>query len=165
MGEYRCYAGTTPRRCCTHVHMSAKDKLRPLLLTPPFAEGSNPGPFATLSTTQPLSHMVLCWCIVVLVYCCVGILLCWCIVVLMHCHVGVLSCWCIAVLVYCCVGVLSCWCIVVLLYCCFGVLTCWCIVVLVYCRIYIPDLPKYLVIVLLLCFNVVVCTYVIYPPT
>ncbi len=37
--------------------MSAKDKLRPLLLTPPFAEGSNPVPFATLSTTQPLSHM------------------------------------------------------------------------------------------------------------
>jgi hypothetical protein len=57
MEEYRCYAGTTPRRRCTHVHTSAKDNLRPLLLTPPFAEGSNPGPFATLSTTQPLSHM------------------------------------------------------------------------------------------------------------
>ncbi len=57
MEEYRCYAGATPHRCCTHVHTSAKDKLRPLLLTPPFAEGSNPGPFATLSTTQPLSHM------------------------------------------------------------------------------------------------------------
>ncbi len=57
MEEYRCYAGTTPRRRCTHMHTSAKDKLRPLLLTPPFVEGSNPGPFATLSTTQPLSHM------------------------------------------------------------------------------------------------------------
>jgi hypothetical protein len=40
-----------------NVHMNAKDKLRPLLLTPPFAEGLNPGPFATLSTIQPLSHM------------------------------------------------------------------------------------------------------------
>ena len=43
MEEYRCYIGTTPRRRCTHVHTSAKDKLRPLLLTPPFAEGLNPG--------------------------------------------------------------------------------------------------------------------------
>ncbi len=60
MEEYRCYAGTTPRRRCTHVHTSVKDKLRPLLLTPPFAEGLNPGPFATLSTTQTLSHMWLC---------------------------------------------------------------------------------------------------------
>jgi hypothetical protein len=55
--------------------------------------------------------------IVMLVYCCVGVLLCWCvvfwcIVVLVYCHVGVLSCWCIALLVYCCVGVLSCWCTV-----------------------------------------------------
>ena len=44
--------------------------------------------------------------------CChVGILLCWCIVMLVYFCVGVLSCWCIVVLVYCCVGVLSCWCI------------------------------------------------------
>jgi hypothetical protein len=40
-----------------NVHMNAKDKLRSLLLALPFAEGSNPGPFATLSTIQPLSHM------------------------------------------------------------------------------------------------------------
>ncbi len=57
MEEYRCYAGTIPRRHCTHVHTRGKDKLRPLLLTLPFVEGSNPGQFATLSTTQPLSHM------------------------------------------------------------------------------------------------------------
>jgi hypothetical protein len=46
------HADTAP-----NVHMNAKDKLRPLLLTPPFAEGSNSGPFATLSTIQPLSHL------------------------------------------------------------------------------------------------------------
>jgi hypothetical protein len=46
------HADTAP-----NVHTNAKDKRRPLLLTPPFAEGSNPGPFATLSTIQPLSHM------------------------------------------------------------------------------------------------------------
>jgi hypothetical protein len=40
-----------------NVHTNAKDKLRPLLLTPPFAEGLNPGLFATLSTIQPLRHM------------------------------------------------------------------------------------------------------------
>ncbi len=40
-----------------NVHTNAKDKLGPLLLTLPFAEGLNPGPFATLSTIQPLSHM------------------------------------------------------------------------------------------------------------
>jgi hypothetical protein len=40
-----------------NVQSSAKDKLRPLLLTPPFAEGLNPGPFATLGTIQTLSHM------------------------------------------------------------------------------------------------------------
>jgi hypothetical protein len=40
-----------------NVHTNAKDKLRPLLLIPPFAEGSNPGPFASLSTIQPLSYM------------------------------------------------------------------------------------------------------------
>jgi hypothetical protein len=60
-----------------------------------------------------LSH----WCIVVLVYCCVGyccvgVLLCWSIVMFVYCRVGVLSCCCIVVLVYCCVSVLSCWCIV-----------------------------------------------------
>ncbi len=33
-----------------------KTSLGPLLLTPPFAEGSNPGPFATFRTTQPLGH-------------------------------------------------------------------------------------------------------------
>jgi hypothetical protein len=69
----------------------------------------------------------------------------------MYCCAGVLSCWCIVVVVYCCVGVLSCWCIVMLVYFCVGVLLCWCIVVLVYCWMYIPDLPKYLVTVLLLC--------------
>ncbi len=62
--------------------------------------------------------ILLCWCIVVLVYCCVGLLLdeelsCWCIVVLVYCGVGVLSCWCIVALVYCCVGVLSCWCMII----------------------------------------------------
>ncbi len=40
-----------------NVHTNAKDKLRLLLLTPPFAEDSNPGLFATLRTIQPLSHM------------------------------------------------------------------------------------------------------------
>jgi hypothetical protein len=40
-----------------NVHTNAKDKLRPLLLTPPFSEGLNPGLFATLSAIQPLSHM------------------------------------------------------------------------------------------------------------
>jgi hypothetical protein len=40
-----------------NVHTNAKYKLRRLLLTLPFAEGSNHGPFATLSTIQPLSHM------------------------------------------------------------------------------------------------------------
>jgi hypothetical protein len=40
-----------------NAHTNAKDKLRPLLLTPPFAEGSDSGQFATLSTIQPLSHM------------------------------------------------------------------------------------------------------------
>jgi hypothetical protein len=54
----------------------------------------------------------LCWCIVVLVYCCVGLLLCWCIVVLVYCCVGVLSCF----------GVLSCWCIVLSVYCHVGLL-------------------------------------------
>ncbi len=33
-----------------------KTSLGPLLLTPPFAEVSNPGPFATFRTTQPLGH-------------------------------------------------------------------------------------------------------------
>ncbi len=33
-----------------------KTSLGPLLLTPPFAEVLNPGPFATFRTTQPLSH-------------------------------------------------------------------------------------------------------------
>ncbi len=46
-----------------------------------------------------------------LVYCCVGILLCWCIVVLVY-----------VMLVYCCVGVLLPWCIVVLVYYRVGVL-------------------------------------------
>jgi hypothetical protein len=46
------HAGAAP-----NVHMNAKDKLRPLLLTLLFAEGSNPGLFATLSTIQSLSHM------------------------------------------------------------------------------------------------------------
>jgi hypothetical protein len=40
-----------------NVCTNGKDEFRPLLLTPPFAEGSNPGPFVTLSTIQPLSHM------------------------------------------------------------------------------------------------------------
>ncbi len=40
-----------------NVHTNAKDKLRPLLLTSPFAEVLNPGLFATLSTIPPLSHM------------------------------------------------------------------------------------------------------------
>jgi hypothetical protein len=93
----------------------------------------------------------LCWCIVVLVYCCVGALLCWCIVVLVYSCVGVLSCWCIVVLVYCCVGD-----------CRVSVLSCWCIVVLVYCPMYIPDLPNYLVVVGLLYCYVVGCTYLIY---
>ncbi len=42
-----------------NVHTNSKDKLQPLLLTPPFADGSNPRPFATLSTIQPLNHMEL----------------------------------------------------------------------------------------------------------
>jgi hypothetical protein len=54
------------------------------------------------------------------------------IVVLVYCCVGVLSCSCIAVLAYCCVGVLSCWCIVMLVYCHVGVLSCCCIAALVY---------------------------------
>jgi hypothetical protein len=41
----------------------------------------------------------------------------------------------------------------------------WCIVVLVYCLMNIPDLPKYLVDVVLLCCHVVGCTYLIYLPT
>jgi hypothetical protein len=56
---------------------------------------------------------------------------------------------------------LSCWCIVVLSCCHVGVFLCWCIIVLVYCRMYIPDLPKYLVVVVLLCCYVVGCA----PPT
>ncbi len=40
-----------------NVHANAKDKLRPLLLTLPFAEGLIPGPFASLSTIKPFSHM------------------------------------------------------------------------------------------------------------
>ncbi len=47
--KYRCYAGTTPDKCCTDVHTNAKDKLRSMLLILPFVEGLNPGPFATLS--------------------------------------------------------------------------------------------------------------------
>ncbi len=39
----------------TYARMQ-KTSLGPLLLTPPFAEGSNPGPFATFRTTQPLGH-------------------------------------------------------------------------------------------------------------
>jgi hypothetical protein len=95
-----------------------------------------------------------CWCIVVLVYCCVG-----------YCRGGALLCWCIVVLVYCRVSVLSCWCIVVLVYCHVSVLSCWCIVMLVYCLMYIPNLPKYLVVVGLLCCYVVGCTYLFYLPT
>jgi hypothetical protein len=53
MEEYRCHAGTTPCRC----YRNAKNKLKPLLLTPPCAEGLNSGLFATLITIQPLSHM------------------------------------------------------------------------------------------------------------
>jgi hypothetical protein len=49
---------------------------------------------------------------------------------------------------------------IVFVYCHF-----WCIVVLVYCPMYIPDLPKYLVVVGLLCCYVVGCTYLIYLPT
>ncbi len=48
---------------------------------------------------------------------------------------------------------------------CFGILMCWCIVMLVYCQMYIPDLPKYLVVIMLLCCYVVGCTYLIYLPT
>jgi hypothetical protein len=44
-----------PADAASNVHTSLK--LRPLLLTLPFAEGLNPRPFATLSTIQPLSHM------------------------------------------------------------------------------------------------------------
>jgi hypothetical protein len=49
--------------------------------------------------------------------------------------------------------------------CCVGILLCWCIVVLVYCQMFIPDLPKYLVVVVLMCYYVVGCTYLIHLPT
>jgi hypothetical protein len=39
MGGYRCYAGTTPRRRCTHVHINAKDKLRPFTTNSAFCGG------------------------------------------------------------------------------------------------------------------------------
>ncbi len=41
--------------------------------------------------------------------------------------------------------------VLMMIYCCVGVLSCCCVFVLVYCRMYIPDLPKYLVAVMLLC--------------
>ncbi len=56
-----------------NVHTNVKDKLRPLLLTPPFAKGLNPGPFATLSTIQPLSHMWLLCRYVVTRYLCAAV--------------------------------------------------------------------------------------------
>jgi hypothetical protein len=62
----------------------------------------------------------------------VVVLLCWCIVVLVYCRVCVLLCWCIIVLVYCRMYIpdLPTYSVVVVLLC---------------CCMYIPDLPTYLV--------------------
>ena len=47
------------------------------------------------------------WCIVLLVYCSLGVLFSWCIVLLVYCSLGVLFSWCIVLLVYCSLGVFS----------------------------------------------------------
>jgi hypothetical protein len=53
---YRCYAGSTPRRCRTHVRTNAKDKLRPFATNSAFCRGFEPWTvcyFQHHPTTQP----------------------------------------------------------------------------------------------------------------
>jgi len=76
--------------------------------------------------------VLLCYCVAVLLCCCVTVLLCYC--------VAVLLCCCVTVLLCCCVTVLLCYCVAVLLCCCVTVLLCYCVAVLLFClRLWKPD--------------------------